>query len=86
MFPLLITAQTQSQSFGINGGFLVAQILNLLILIAYIWLVCKAIVRASKKGEGIEVPFWIFAIVLLPIFGAVAALIHYPNPTQKQHV
>ena len=79
MSPFLITAQTQSESFGISGGLFFAQILNLIILIAYIWLVCKAIARASKSGEGVEVPLWIFAIVLLPILGAVAALLHYPK-------
>ena len=81
MFPFLIAAATQSESFGISGGLFIAQILNLVIVIAYIWLVCKAIARASKSGEGVEVPLWVFAIVLLPIFGAVAALLHYPKST-----
>jgi hypothetical protein len=78
--PTLILAQSHSESFGISGGLFIAQILNLIVLIAYVWLVCKAIARASKMGNGVEVPIWIFAIILLPIFGAVSALLHYRKP------
>ena len=79
MSPFLITLQAQSESFGISGTLFLVQIINLIIIIAYIWLVCKAIARASISGEGVAVPLWIFAIVLLPVFGAVAALLHYPK-------
>ena len=79
----LILAQSHSESFGISGGLFIAQLLNLIVLIAYIWLVSKAIARASKMGKGVEVPIWIFAIVLLPILGAVSALLHYKKPEQQ---
>ena len=78
-----LLAQNHSESFDINGYFLIAQILNLIILVSYIWLVCKAIARVAKMGNGVEVPIWIFAIVLLPIFGAVATLLHYQKPGQE---
>jgi hypothetical protein len=81
--PNLFLAEAHSESFSISGGLFIAQILNLIVLIAYIWLVCKAIARACKVGKGVEVPIWIFAIVLLPIIGAIAALVHYQKPEQQ---
>lgn len=82
MSQYLLTAQIQSESFSINEALLLAQIINLIVIVAYIWLVCKAIARAIKSGEGAEVPLWIFAIVLLPIFGAVAALLYFSKSKQ----
>ena len=78
-----ILAHGQEASYGMSGKLFLVQIINLIIFIFYIWLVFKAISRVSKVGKGVEVPIWVFAIVLLPIFGAVAALLHYPKPNRE---
>ena len=49
------------------------------LLIAYIGMVVQATLVVARKGAGVEVPVWIFAIVLLPFIGAIGAAAHYKN-------
>lgn len=49
------------------------------VLVAYIAMVIQATLLVARKGEGVEVPVWIFAIVLLPFIGAIGAAAHYKN-------
>ena len=46
-------------------------------LIAYLVMTLQATLLVARRGRGVEVPIWIFAIVLLPFIGAIGAAAHY---------
>jgi hypothetical protein len=75
-------AETNSD-WGINPALFAIQILNLVIIVLWIWATWKMISFVCKKGKGAEVPLWVLVIVLLPIIGAFAAYIHYRNKTTQ---
>ena len=66
-------------SFGIHPGFLIVQLIIWGLLVAYIVMIVQATLLVARKGEGVEVPVWIFAIVLLPFIGAIGAVAHYKH-------
>jgi len=68
------------RELGINPWIIFSQIFTLITLVFYIMLIVKAISQTTKNGEAVEVPIWIFAIVLLLIFGPMAALMYYKYP------
>lgn len=49
------------------------------LVVAYVAMIVTATLRVARKGTGVEVPIWIFAIVLLPFIGAIGAAAHYKD-------
>ncbi len=73
MNTLLAVAELSNQ-FGLNSAFLIAQIINSVILIA---LAFFAIRRILKNGKGVEVPVWITLSILIPVILPICALINF---------
>jgi len=65
---------------GIHTGFLVWQVLNCLLLLAWVGLIIVALLGLRKKplGEVARV-LWTLLIVVVPIMGAVAFWIVNPQ-------
>ena len=77
---LILNSQS---SWNIHPSLFIAQILNFIIAVVWIWASFKMISFVCKKGQGSEVPLWVLIIVLLPIVGALASYIHYKNKATK---
>ena len=73
MNTLLAVAEL-SNEVGLNSAFLIAQIINSVIVIA---LAFFAIRRILKNGKGVEVPVWITLSILIPVILPICALIHF---------
>ena len=73
-------------NFAGNPVFLIAQLINLFIVIVWMWATLKTIFLACRKGSGAEVPLWILVIVFIPILGALAAYLHYKNKGDSQQI
>ncbi|MCU0463199.1 MAG: PLDc N-terminal domain-containing protein [Anaerolineae bacterium] len=65
---------------GINNGFMVAQLLNLVLVAVWIGLVVVALMRIARQplteGERLA---WTLIILLIPLFGALAFLLTRPK-------
>ncbi|MBK1833186.1 hypothetical protein [Roseibacillus ishigakijimensis] len=62
---------------GFRWPFFLAQVLNVLIIVFWVWSTIAAVRRVLCEGEGSEVPLWMLVIFLCPILGAVAALLYF---------
>ena len=72
-----ILATTITEEFGIQWWFLLAQVINLIVVVLYVSLLIRAVLRVARYGKGNEVPIWVFVIVFVPIVGIIGALTHY---------
>ncbi len=77
--PEILCLQWNSVLDGVstNFPFLVAQILNITLLIAWPVLVFKGIRTVRNHGNGSEVPLWMILILLFPIVGAWITLSYF---------
>ena len=64
-----LLALANSSEFEVSPLHLAFQILNFLIVVAYIYFLIAAIIAVLQKGRGSEIPLWIIAIFLVPLIG-----------------
>jgi hypothetical protein len=67
-------------SIGINIGFLIVQIINILLLLGWIGLAIYAFVRMRRQSLTEELRLlWSVVIIVFPIVGALAFLMRKPK-------
>jgi hypothetical protein len=66
------------ESMGIHSGFVIAQIINLLLLVSWIALLIAAIVKALQLPNNLRLG-WILVILFVPLFGAIMFFVLRPD-------
>lgn len=67
-------------SLGINLGFLLVQIINILLLVSWIGLAIYAFIQMRKQSLSEELRLlWAIVIIVFPIIGAAAFLLRKPK-------
>ena len=73
----------QHLDFSISPRFIAFQILNILTVAAYFYLLVISVVTVVRKGYGTEIPLWILTIFLVPVVGPFAALYYYKSKPKR---
>lgn len=70
---------------GINWLFVLFQVFNLALAIAWIWLMLRALGRVDNAplSEGQRL-VWAVVIVMVPIMGAIAFMAAYPGAKRQE--
>ncbi|NMB67191.1 MAG: hypothetical protein GYA20_00325 [Chloroflexi bacterium] len=72
-------------TFGLGPGYLIASILSLLILAAWIILATMALLSLRKYAlPTTAAAIWTTLIICIPLFGALAFLIVKPENTRPE--
>lgn len=77
--PNMIYSVAAQAAVGSRPGALLVLLVLLGLVAAYIAMVVQATLLVARRGNGVEVPVWIFAIVMLPFIGAIGAAAHFRN-------
>ena len=68
------------QVSGFNFGFLLVQILNLVLVLGWIFLVVFALVRLKQRSlNSTTTALWVLIILLIPLLGAIVYLAFKPS-------
>jgi hypothetical protein len=67
-------------SLGFNLGVLLVQILNLILVLGWIFLVVFALVRLKQRPlSSTTTAVWVLIILLIPLIGAIVYLVFKPG-------
>ena len=67
-------------NMGFNLGILFVQILNLVLVLGWIFLVVFALVKLKQRSlNSTTTALWVLIILLIPLFGAIVYLAFKPG-------
>jgi hypothetical protein len=66
-----------TEQLGPNWAFFVAQLLNFAIIVAALVLFVRAAQAILSRGQGLEVPVWLFLSFLIPVVFPILALKYF---------
>lgn len=68
------------QVFGLNGGFLLSQILSVILIGAWIYLTFSCLIKLrNRQLTSTTKAIWVLILLIIPVLGPVAFLIVNPG-------